>query len=186
MCLGCSYFCTGCHREINLNNVVFFWCISPLGWAIALLQTKTGAALQKPDRYNLRFLTETNFIKLKRVTWPQPRPRFKQTFITIQCNCIKYFSFENILFSFSEILTGNCSNLYSKRRHYSCYWTEYLSVEEVTILQLFSFIRPISNPSPLNYGVRIPFLDVPNNLSFLFNLPLTVGVKDAAAGRQAG
>ena len=45
------------------------------------------------------------------------------------------------LFSCSEILTGNCSNLYSKRRHYSCYWTEYLIVEEVTLLQLFT--KPI-------------------------------------------
>ena len=106
---------------------------------MASVQTETSAALQKPDRYNLRFLTETNFIKLKRVKWPQPRPRFKQTFIT-KCNCIRYF----ILFKgflFSEILTGNCSNLYSKRRHYSCYWTEYLIVEEVTLLQLFT--KPI-------------------------------------------
>ena len=45
------------------------------------------------------------------------------------------------LFSCSEILTGNCSNLYSKRRHYSCYWTEYLIVEELTLLQLFT--KPI-------------------------------------------
>ena len=102
MSLGCSYFCTGCCREINLNNVVFFWCISPLGWTIAWLQTETSAALQKPDRYNLRFLTETNFIKLKRVKWPQPRPRFKQTFIT-KCNCIKYF----ISVDFSIQLLGN-------------------------------------------------------------------------------
>ena len=90
------------------------------------------------DRYNLRFLTETNFIKLKRVTWPQPRPRFKQTFIT-KLHLYQIFFFFGNLYpaSRSEILTGNCPNLYSKRRHYSCYWTEYLFVEEVTLLQLF-------------------------------------------------
>ena len=68
----------------SLKYFVLFWCISPLGWTIASLHTETGATLQKPDRYNLRFLTETNFIKLKRVKWPQnsKTTRFKQTFIT--------------------------------------------------------------------------------------------------------
>ena len=159
MSLGCSYFCTGCCREINLNNVVFFWCISPLGWTIASLQTETSAALQKPDRYNLRFLTETNFIKLKRVKWPQPRPRFKQTFIT-KCNCIKYFIFGISLFSCLEILTGNCSNLYSKRRHYSCYWTEYFILEEVTLLQLFTKLQT--------------YLSTSSNRRFIFKMAQTI------------
>ena len=84
-------------REINLNNLVFFWCISPLGWTIASLQTETGATLQKPDRYNLRFLTETNFIKLKRVKWPQLRDHAVQTNIhLLNCICIKYSFFLEI------------------------------------------------------------------------------------------
>lgn len=106
------------------------------------------------DRYNLRFLTETNFIKLKRITRPQPKPRFKQTFIT-KLHLYQIFFFFGNLYpaSRSEILTGNCSNLYSKRRHYSCYWTEYLFVEEVTLLQLFLSSNPNNTQYPRQYRI---------------------------------
>ena len=74
-----------------------------------------------------------------------PRPRGSNKHSLLNCICIKYSYFWKFsLSSCSEILTGNCSNLYSKRRHYSCYWTEYLFVEEVTLLQLFfKLSRPI-------------------------------------------
>ena len=128
---------------------------------MASVQTETSAALQKPDRYNLRFLTETNFIKLKRVKWPQPRPRFKQTFIT-KCNCIRYFILGIFLFNCSEIITGNCSNLYSKRRHYSCYWTEYLIVEKVTLL------------STTFYKAPVPSISTSSTRRFLFEMSQTI------------
>ena len=137
---------------------------------MASLQTETSAALQKPDRYNLRFLTETNFIKLKRVKWPQPRPRFKQT---LQCNCIRYFIFFR---DFSIQLLGNPD----WKLFQFIFQTEtlFLLLDRVSYCRrghsITTFYKTHLSTSSTR---RFTFWNVPNNLSFLFNLPSTVGVK---------